>query len=585
MPQPKENKRRTLQKETSHSISNSQHDHVDQSYDADVIAMPHDTPGNNQDAVPSDHSQSDRNHSRSHIHSQHSQSADEDHDDDAAEQQHTAPSDVEEDPVPNELDDPNDVDIALPTTPSPQRPVADPSPSSTETPTASDGAIALPATSTTTEPATEDTLPSTTEIMANRSESEESKNQIESDDKPSFGAIESGNDEQKQQPLFELTPRHGHCSKQGMRSSMEDEVVVQPEYTVIGSKCTSGHLSLYGVFDGHGGEQCAVFCAQNLLSILSKFLRSCDDVATAFTATMAELDQRAIKHSADASGSTACIVLIDRMRHDLWCCNVGDSRCILMNSAYSKVAQLSVEHKPDFPVERQRIENANGWVTYGRVCGILAVSRSLGDRDFKYEIEDLIICTPDVTRHRVTLGEDALIVLACDGLYDVFSNRQCMEWVQRNSGDGLEQPTAQRLADKLCDDAIFVRKSKDNVSVLIIRLDHRQMDGGTVGGDNECSGTPPPPPPPQCTTTEIETAESDDDDAEGDDIEPIDDSLSSGQSQNGGNEHILNADSPKKHKFHVVMVDDDPMDVDPIDVDGDDGDDIVGDIVGSAVLH
>ena len=152
----------------------------------------------------------------------------------------------------------------------------------------------------------------------------------------------------------------------------------EPNYTVIGSKCTSGYMSLYGVFDGHGGDKCAAFCAEHLLSILSKYLLCCNSVESAFTETIAELDGKAIVFSDDASGSTCCIVLIDKRSHDLWCCNVGDSRCILINHLYDRVQQLSVEHKPDFPMEKQRIENANGWVTYGRVCGILAVSRSLG---------------------------------------------------------------------------------------------------------------------------------------------------------------------------------------------------------------
>ena len=153
---------------------------------------------------------------------------------------------------------------------------------------------------------------------------------------------------------------------------------MEQNYTVIGSKCTSGYMSLYGVFDGHGGSKCAAFCAEHLISVLSKYLLICDDVSIVFRETIAELDRDAIEFSDDASGSTCCIVLIDKRSHDLWCCNVGDSRCILINKAYDDVMQLSVEHKPDYPLEKERIEKAKGWVTYGRVCGILAVSRSLG---------------------------------------------------------------------------------------------------------------------------------------------------------------------------------------------------------------
>jgi len=318
---------------------------------------------------------------------------------------------------------------------------------------------------------------STTETTPNPIESDESKCRNDSEDKPVVDddTFDSENEQKSNDTpsvRIELDPQHGHCSKQGYRSSMEDEVVIKANYTVIGSKCTSGYMSLYGVFDGHGGDKCASFCAQHLISILTKYFMICDDVESVFTETIAELDNKAIDYSDDASGSTCCIVLIDRRTHDLWCCNVGDSRCILMNDSYDEVKQLSIEHKPDFPMEKQRIENANGWVTYGRVCGILAVSRSLGDKDFKYEIKDLIVSTPDITHHKVALDKDKSVVLACDGLYDVFSNQQCMEWMREMNTTSM---TTQKLTEKLCNDAIYVRKSKDNVSILIIQLDHCEV--------------------------------------------------------------------------------------------------------------
>merc|ERR1719410_2057460 len=188
------------------------------------------------------------------------------------------------------------------------------------------------------------------------------------------------------------------------------------------------------------------------------------------------MDNEVIQCAKDASGSTGRIILIDLKNYDLWCCNVGDSRCILINSACNKNKQLSIEHKPDYPMERQRIESANGWVTFGRVCGILAVSRSLGDKDFKFEIENLIISTPDVTHRKLVRNEDKFIVLACDGLFDVFSNQQCMQWMDENMETDATTDALQKITDKLCNDAIYVRKSKDNVSVLILCIDYSEEE-------------------------------------------------------------------------------------------------------------
>jgi len=44
---------------------------------------------------------------------------------------------------------------------------------------------------------------------------------------------------------------------------------------------------------------------------------------------------------------------------------------------------LSEDHKPDDPIERKRIYNANGFVEDGRVNGMLALSRALGDFEYK----------------------------------------------------------------------------------------------------------------------------------------------------------------------------------------------------------
>ena len=44
---------------------------------------------------------------------------------------------------------------------------------------------------------------------------------------------------------------------------------------------------------------------------------------------------------------------------------------------------MSVDHKPEDPVERARIYNAGGFVEENRVNGMLALSRALGDFEYK----------------------------------------------------------------------------------------------------------------------------------------------------------------------------------------------------------
>ena len=80
------------------------------------------------------------------------------------------------------------------------------------------------------------------------------------------------------------------------------------------------------------------------------------------------------------AGCTACVCLITP--DTIYCSNSGDSRAILVNKS-GTVTELSHDHKPDDKGEMQRIKAAGGFVDDGRVQGIIAVSRAIGDWEYK----------------------------------------------------------------------------------------------------------------------------------------------------------------------------------------------------------
>lgn len=71
--------------------------------------------------------------------------------------------------------------------------------------------------------------------------------------------------------------------------------------------------------------------------------------------------------------------------------------------------------------EKARICAAGGFVDFGRVNGNLALSRAIGDFEFKKSAElspeqQIVTAFPDVISHTIT-DDDEFLVIACDGTH------------------------------------------------------------------------------------------------------------------------------------------------------------------------
>ena len=87
-----------------------------------------------------------------------------------------------------------------------------------------------------------------------------------------------------------------------------------------------------------------------------------------------------LKGIAFNAGCTSCVVLITE--DTIYCANAGDSRACLATKK-GKVIPLSFDHKPDNQGELKRVQAAGGFVEDGRVKGVIAVSRAIGDWEYK----------------------------------------------------------------------------------------------------------------------------------------------------------------------------------------------------------
>ena len=84
---------------------------------------------------------------------------------------------------------------------------------------------------------------------------------------------------------------------------------------------------------------------------------------------------RVILQPGSDSGCTAVVALL--RGRDLFVANAGDSRCVVCREG--KAVDMSVDHKPEDELEKNRINKAGGRVTAdGRVNGGLNLSRAIG---------------------------------------------------------------------------------------------------------------------------------------------------------------------------------------------------------------
>ena len=232
--------------------------------------------------------------------------------------------------------------------------------------------------------------------------------------------------------------RYGVSAMQGWRMEMEDAHVCQ-----IGLKIDQDY-SFFGVFDGHAGPKVAKKCSEKLLDTVctcyteEKNKKEAEKngrsrIEQAIYDGFIKLDKELREwESEDRSGTTAVVTVVtpDKI---IWG-NCGDSRGLLCRGGNVEFA--TVDHKPYNDLERQRIEKAGGTVLMQRVNGALAVSRALGDFDYKRSselpaIDQLVSPEPEITKMSRDIDKDSFLLLACDGIFDVMSNEEVVAYVSK----------------------------------------------------------------------------------------------------------------------------------------------------------
>lgn len=316
--------------------------------------------------------------------------------------------------------------------------------------------------------------------------------------------------------------RFSYClgSMQGYRLTQEDAHSTTFEsnipFTDINSIETKLDIKIFGIYDGHGGSQSSNYLCENLPTSILNEIKS----KNSYTANNIKTNQGLIiskfknsffntdfklykkfQHHSSNSGSTAIVGTIIN-NTELYALNTGDSRIIVSINGYAK--NLSFDHKPNHIGELIRINDAGGSVSYNRVGGVLALSRAFGDFNFKLRQfrqfnsndnknnqdingfeenklvseETQVTVEPECIYHKITLN-DEFIILACDGIWDVFKNQDLINYIRHRLAMGVQ---LDEIVTKLLEYTLTLADQTtgvgfDNMSIIIIAC---QYDGETL---------------------------------------------------------------------------------------------------------
>ncbi|XP_072302610.1 protein phosphatase 1D-like isoform X2 [Eucyclogobius newberryi] len=282
---------------------------------------------------------------------------------------------------------------------------------------------------------------------------------------------------------------------------------------------TKKSVAFFAVFDGHGGREAAQFARENLWSLLKRqrgfWSHDHNEVCAALRkgfvachhAMWKQLPEwpKTLTGLPSTSGTTASVVVIRGVH--MYIAHVGDSAVVVgVKESDSDIAlealELTQDHKPELPKEKERIERLGGSVMkksgVNRVVWkrprlthngpvrrstvidqipFLAVARSLGDLwsyDF-YSGEFVVSPEPDTTVMTLDPKKHCYIIIGSDGLWNMMPPKNAVNMCY--SHDKMVGPKAMSCARRLGCTALLFWKERmlraDNTTVIVLALHER----------------------------------------------------------------------------------------------------------------
>ena len=230
------------------------------------------------------------------------------------------------------------------------------------------------------------------------------------------------------------------------RQTMEDIGILIPDLT------TDYKVSLFGIFDGHGGTDVVKFVKNRLPQLIKIYLNDLFPVEIAFKNAFKKVDEELKFFDSEYIGTTATLILIKDNK--IYCANVGDTKAYIIYDKTFK--QISNDHKCTNEDERKRITEIGGKIIKNRVMGQLILTRTLGDL---YVKQFGVINTPDINVYDINETIN-YIIIASDGVWDVVD----LDTITNMGKAG-------KNVGEFCKDIVKLainKGTKDNVSCIVV---------------------------------------------------------------------------------------------------------------------
>mmetsp|Transcript_6629 Transcript_6629/g.14447 ORF Transcript_6629/g.14447 Transcript_6629/m.14447 type:complete len:382 (+) Transcript_6629:63-1208(+) len=275
------------------------------------------------------------------------------------------------------------------------------------------------------------------------------------------------------------------------RKGLKPESPNQDSFSVL---MIEDQFAIYSIFDGHGpqGHDISEYVHRVVLRLfVSHPKRETDPgeaLIDAFEQTQEELEKQT-NLDAQASGTTCTMAYHDLLKDVVTIAHVGDSRAVIgkrSGKGYVDVRELTVDHKPNLPEERRRIESSKPpgrvvWDGYynhrvfaqnGEYPG-LNMSRAIGD--IVAHKEAGLTARPDVQVIDLATeraGCDGVtLIIASDGVWEFIKSEDAFSIISSFSaeevGSAAESLTKQSWDAWMQDSD---NEISDDISVVIVHL-------------------------------------------------------------------------------------------------------------------